>query len=123
MALQLDQPSGGNLITRVEAGCVWVNGKPWTEAVIVPWQGEVRPWGVSRFEDLETTHFEALLRDQPELVLFGTGARIRFAHPGLQQALHQARVGLDTMDLAAACRTYAVLSSEGRRVSAALLPI
>jgi uncharacterized protein len=123
MALQLDEPTGGNLITRVEAGCVWVNGRAWTSPVIVPWQGEVRAWHVDSFEALQASHFEALLADAPELVLFGSGARLRFAHPRLQQALHAARIGIDTMDLGAACRTYAVLTSEGRRVTAALLPV
>ena len=123
MALQLDEPTGGNLITRVEPGCVWVNGKPWTSPVIVPWQGAVRAWDVPGFEALEAGHFSELLADRPELVLFGSGARLRFAHPRLQQPLHAARIGIDTMDLGAACRTYAVLTSEGRRVTAALLPV
>lgn len=113
---------GGNLITRVEPGCVWVNGQAWTEPVVVPFQGEVRRWSVAGFDALSAEHFEALLVDRPEIVLLGTGATLRFAHPRLLTALHAARVGVDAMDLAAACRTYAVLTAEGRRVSAALLP-
>ncbi len=123
MALQLDEPIGGNRITRVEAGGVWVNGQAWTTPVVVPWDGPVRAWEVAGFDTLQALHFETLLADRPELVLFGTGARLRFVHPRLQHPLHAARVGIDTMDLAAACRTFAVLTSEGRRVSAALLPV
>jgi uncharacterized protein len=33
----------------------------------------------------------------------------------------QRRVGLETMDTQAACRTYNILAGEGRKVAAALL--
>jgi uncharacterized protein len=121
MALQLDTPSGGNHIHRIEPGCVWVNGQAWRESLLVPWDGEVRPWGVARFETLQARDFEALLDYRPELVLFASGTRLRFAPPALLRPLMAAGVGLDSMDLSAACRTFAVLASEGRRVLAALL--
>ncbi len=122
MKFQLDTATGGNLITRVEPGCVWVNGQAHQQSVLVPWAGPVTPWGASDFEGLETAHFDALLALKPELVLLGTGARLRFAHPGLTQGLMRAGIGLDCMDLAAACRTFSVLTAEGRKVLAALIP-
>ncbi|MBM3368738.1 MAG: hypothetical protein FJY43_10765, partial [Betaproteobacteria bacterium] len=42
-------------------------------------------------------------------------------HPRLTHALMQARVGLEVMDTAAACRTYNILMTEERHVAAALL--
>ncbi len=65
--------------------------------------------------------FEALLDYVPEVVLYGSGPRLRF--PGAQvMHLFQTRgIGFETMDTHAACRTYNVLSMEGRRVLAALL--
>jgi uncharacterized protein len=54
-------------------------------------------------------------------VIFGSGARLRFVSPTLYRALIDARIGLETMDSAAACRTYNVLAAEGRSVLAALL--
>ena len=41
--------------------------------------------------------------------------------PALLRPLIEARVGFETMDTAAACRTYNVLLAEGRSVIAALL--
>ena len=41
--------------------------------------------------------------------------------PALQRCLIERRIGIETMDTAAACRTYNVLASEGRKVLAALL--
>ena len=58
---------------------------------------------------------------KPELVIFGSGSRIRFVRPALLRALIERRIGIETMDTGAACRTYNVLLAEGRSVLAALL--
>ena len=55
------------------------------------------------------------------LVIFGSGARLRFPKPLLLRPLIDRRIGVETMDTAAACRTYNVLLAEGRSVVAALL--
>ena len=52
---------------------------------------------------------------------YGTGSRLRFPHPRLTAALTRARIGLEVMDVQAACRTYNILMAEERRVAAALL--
>ena len=54
-------------------------------------------------------------------MLLGTGARQRFPHPRLTAELAQAGIGLEVMDLQAACRTYNILVAEERKVAAALL--
>jgi uncharacterized protein len=54
-------------------------------------------------------------------VIFGSGPRQQFVQPGLYRCLIDARIGVETMDTAAACRTYNVLASEGRSVVAALI--
>jgi uncharacterized protein len=78
-------------------------------------------WNCQRFEDLSPAHF-AVLADLPvELVIFGSGARLRFPPPGWLGALMARRIGLETMDTAAACRTYNILAGEGRPVAALLL--
>ncbi len=123
MKFQLDTAAGGNLLTRVEPGCVWVNGQPHRSPVLVPWAGPVSAWPVDGFDGLRPAHFEAMRDLRPELVLLGTGARLRFAHPSLTHPLLQAGIGVDCMDLAAACRTYSVLTAEGRKVLAALMPM
>jgi len=72
-------------------------------------------------EQAKTAHFEQALELAPELVIFGSGARLQFVSPALQRCLIERRIGIETMDTAAACRTYNVLASEGRKVLAALL--
>jgi len=46
---------------------------------------------------------------------------LRFVRPALLQSLIGQRIGVETMDTLAACRTYNILAAEGRRVIAALL--
>jgi uncharacterized protein len=121
MKLQADRMEGLNAISRHGADGVIVNGIEYRRSVIVPWQGAVAPWDVQRFEALAEADFEALAALSPELVIFGSGARIRFPHPRLLRPLMARRIGIETMDVPAACRTYNVLLAEGRAVVAALL--
>lgn len=90
-------------------------------SVILSSQGQRVDWSCSRFEDLNEAHFAQLANFDAELIIFGSGKRIRFPHPAWLQALMVKRVGLETMDTGAACRTYNILAGEGRRVVVALL--
>jgi len=121
MKLQADRIEGQNAIARHGPDGVIVNGTEHRESVIVPWTGEVRPWHVGNFEALTEAHFEVLAALKPELVIFGSGPRIRFVKPQLMKMLIGQRIGVETMDTAAACRTYNVLLAEDRSVVAALL--
>jgi uncharacterized protein len=118
---QPDRAEGVNLISRHDGRRVWVGAAAYEWSVLVPAQGAVEPWNARSAADLAPVHFEHILRLKPELVIFGSGERLRFVAPTLYRALIEARVGLETMDTAAACRTYNVLASEGRVVVAALL--
>ena len=121
MKFQPETAAGGNVISRHEPGRVWVGGTAFTASVLVPWQGEVLAWDAPSLEALTPAHFERIAALAPEVVVFGSGARLRFVHPSLLRALIDRRIGVETMDTAAACRTYNVLVSEGRPAVAALL--
>ena len=90
-------------------------------SIVIGSRGEKFDWNCARFEDLTEEHFTQLAASQPELVIFGSGERLRFAPPAFMLALMQKRIGIETMDTLAACRTYNILAGEGRRVVAALL--
>ncbi|HEX2543207.1 MAG TPA: Mth938-like domain-containing protein [Caldimonas sp.] len=121
MKMRADRIEGQNAIARHGPDGVVVAGTEHTESVIVPWRGPVVPWNAAAFESLTAEHFERLAALGPELVIFGSGMRIRFPPPALLRPLIEARIGVETMDTAAACRTYNVLFAEGRPVVAALL--
>ncbi|MDO9094586.1 MAG: Mth938-like domain-containing protein [Rubrivivax sp.] len=121
MKFQPDTLDGVNVITRLEPGRLWVASTPFAHSVLVPWVGEVQDWQATGFGDLAAAHFERIGAFKPEVVIFGSGPRIRFAPPALMRSLIEQRIGVETMDTGAACRTYNVLVSEGRSVVAALL--
>jgi uncharacterized protein len=121
MKMRADRMEGQNAIARHGPDGVVVNTVTWTESVVVPWTGAVLPWHAAAFEELTTEHFARLASLAPELVIFGSGRRLRFPAPSLLRPLIEARVGFETMDTAAACRTYNVLLAEGRSVVTALL--
>lgn len=121
MKFQPDSLEGVNTIARQDSASVWVGNQSYSGSVIVPWSGPVRPWAPAHFDMLIQAHFDELAQLQPELVIFGSGARLRFAPPALLSGLIARRIGVESMDSAAACRTYNVLASEGRSVVAALL--
>ncbi|XZG71446.1 Mth938-like domain-containing protein [Chitinibacteraceae bacterium HSL-7] len=99
---------------------VSVNEVRYESSVIVT-PDSVLEWRPQTFESLEEGDFETLLSLNPELVLLGTGARIRFPHPRLSRALMAQHVGLDVMDTGALARTFNVLCAEGRQVVAVVL--
>ena len=121
MKFQPDTLDGVNVITRHEPGRLWVGSTAFAHSLLVPWVGDVQPWEAASLEDLAPGHFERIAAFRPEVVIFGSGPRLRFVPPGLMRSLIEQRVGVETMDTAAACRTYNVLVSEGRSVVAALL--
>ena len=111
----------GPSITGYGPGWVAVNGEKITSSVIISAMGGHSPWNCTAFDALQTSHFDLLADMAPELILFGSGERIRFPQPQWLQSLYTRRIGVETMDTQAACRTFNFLAGEGRRVVAALL--
>jgi uncharacterized protein len=99
---------------------VMVNGKRHESSVVVL-PDRVLDWNVKSFDALATEDFSILQGLGVEIVLLGTGARQRFPHPRLTAALARAGIGVEVMDVQAACRTYNILVAEERKVAAALL--
>ena len=77
-------------------------------------------WPPASLEELQLNHLEPIFELRPELVLLGTGARQQFAPAPIRAAFTTQRIGLEAMDLGAACRTFNILVQEDRRVAAAL---
>ena len=121
MKFQPDTTSGVNLITRRDSDRLWVGSTPYAHSVLVPWVGDVLPWHAAAMRELSAAHFQRILALRPKLVIFGSGALLRFPPPEMLRALIDQGIGVETMDTAAACRTYNVLVSEHRSAVAALL--
>ena len=120
MKLHLARAEGRNLFSGYGPGYVAINGTRYQRSLIVLADRLVE-WEPARFEDLTESAFSEVAGLPLEILVLGTGAKLRFPAPLLTRPLHAARIGLEVMDTQAACRTYNILLSEDRRVGAALL--
>jgi uncharacterized protein len=118
--LHLTRGEGRNHITGTGDGYVSVNGTRYEHSIVVT-PDHVAPWPVAETATLAAGHIAALLEHTPEITLLGTGARLTFPSAAVLRPLIEARIGYEIMDTGAACRTYAILMAEGRRVVAALI--
>ena len=120
MKLHASTPSALNTFTAYGEGYVMVNSQRF-EVNLIVLPEKILPWNVADFAALKESDFEVFLDMNLEILLLGTGPRQRFPHPRLGRALAAKRIGIEAMDLQAACRTYNILMAEERRVAAALL--
>ena len=120
MKLHASAPSALNTFSGYGDGFVAINGQR-HEANIVVMPEKLLPWGAASFDALKEADFDLFLGLDLEILLLGTGPKQRFPHPRLTKALAAKRIGVEAMDLQAACRTYNILMAEERRVAAALL--
>jgi len=116
-----DAPDGRNTFTGYGPGYVEVNGKRHTSSLVVSAGALVIDWPARSVDELSADHLAAILDLKPEIVIVGSGAAFRFPEPARLAPLHRARIGVEVMDTAAACRTYNILQGEGRNVVAALI--
>lgn len=124
MKFQLDPSEAGvNVVRAYAPGEVTINRQVYRGSLVLTRDRIITDCLPERFDELASRHFEALQALAPELVIFGSGGRLRFPAPVLTEPLINAQVGLEVMDTGAACRTYNILIGEGRRVVAALLMI
>jgi uncharacterized protein len=118
--LHASAPTHLNTFTGYGEGFVQLNGER-RESSLLVLPERVMDWPPASFEALAEAHFALIAELRPEIVLLGTGARLRFPHPRLTASLARAGIGLEVMDVQAACRTYNILMAEERVVVAALL--
>ncbi|KAI5993661.1 DUF498-domain-containing protein [Pisolithus albus] len=81
--------------------------------------------GMEKWEGWTNEHwsiFEVVV-PKPEILVFGTGARVEFVPPRVRSFITGLGIQLDVMDTRNASSTYNLLAEEGRRVAAALLPL
>lgn len=122
MKLHLNTDAGQLLFTGYGEDHVLINGHRHDASLLLTARGiEIAPWAGLGFDALTAAHFEWIAQRELDILLLGTGTRLRFPHPSLTRALLDARIGLEVMDIGALCRTYSILVTEGRSVGAAVL--
>ncbi len=108
------------LIQSYKAGQFKVNGQVYDYPVII--FGEtIGHWTVSSFQEINDQIKS--LAGHIDVLLIGAGASFSVLPPAERAKFQGLGFTVDVMDTPAACRTYNVLTSEGRRVAAALIPV
>lgn len=121
MKLHSTQTQQYQTVTGYDQGSVEINAISYqTSLLVLP---ELAPvsWSVTDFASLNAANFETIASHNPDVVILGTGVKQRFVHPGLTRCLTTQRIGVECMDSQAACRTYNILMTEGRKVALALI--
>ena len=121
MKLHLNTAGYIHLVRSYQAGQVVVAEQRYRRSLLLSPQRIIPDWRPLNFAELTANDVLTIAELEPEVVLLGTGQRLRFPAAPITRPLVERAVGLEVMDTAAACRTYNILASEGRRVVAALL--
>lgn len=120
MQFTLETTSQVNLVRAYSSSELRIGEARVRTSCIVTADKLIMDWEPRSFEALRTEHLMRLLALEPQIVLLGTGSQQRFAPPSMRAMLAERGVGLEVMDLGAACRTFNILVQEERRVAAAL---
>lgn len=107
-------------IRRVSGESIHVNAERYAQSLVLTPDEILGEWHDKPVDELIETDFAEVLDGSPEIVLLGTGTRNLFPPRELVFAFARRGVGLEVMDTAAAARTFNVLATEGRRVTAVL---
>ena len=83
----------------------------------------ISPWSAQGWGGLEDTAMILTLADRIDVLFVGMGAEVAHVPKGFRDVVEAAGIGVEVMNSPAACRTYNVLLSEGRRIAVALLPV
>ncbi|HVY08384.1 MAG TPA: Mth938-like domain-containing protein [Burkholderiales bacterium] len=121
MKLHPSQASTRNTFTGYGPGYVSVNGVRHEASLAVMPGKIVEGWNVANVDFLTARDLTDLAALNPEMILLGTGETLRFPATHVLAELAAAGIGVEIMDTRAACRTYNILSEEGRNVAACLI--
>ncbi|WP_153131857.1 Mth938-like domain-containing protein [Dechloromonas hortensis] len=121
MKLHQSNTAGLNMFTAYGEGYVAVNNEKHQKNLILLPESIILEWSTATVSTLTESDMQKLLGLGTEIILLGTGARLRFPAGPLLRPFAPAGIGLEVMDLQAACRTFNILAAEGRKVAAALL--
>lgn len=121
MDLTLERPGEHHYVRSIDERGVRVGEVFITSSLLISADQLIENWPPADVAQLSLDHLQAVLTLKPEVVLFGTGAKQVFLPQDLMVSFYQAGIGFEVMTTQAACRTFNVLVSEGRKVVAALM--
>jgi len=121
MQLTQNRNAGDYSIQSYTPGEIRIKDVSYTRSLILSPNQILVDWPPQTIQSLESQHLDAILELNPEIVLLGTGEQQHFLHPELLANLMAKHIGFEVMHTTAACHTFNLLVSEGRRVVAGLI--
>ena len=109
------------MFTAYGEGYIAVNFEKYEKNLILLPESIIPEWSTATPATLTEGDMQKLLELGTEIILLGTGNKLRFPAGALMRPFAPAGIGLEIMDTQAACRTYNILAAEGRKVAAAIL--
>ena len=100
-----------------------ISGQRFNSSVITL-PDEVHQIEIKNLSDIRDSHIKVLLdaSNEIEILLVGSGSVSNFFDPKIEKKI-QGKLSIEYMNTGAACRTYNILLSEGRKVAALLLAV
>ena len=108
-------------VRKADTTTVVVIDRAFTTSLLLSTSEAIANFPARTVDRLDAAAVEKILALQPEVVLLGTGARAVFPAQAVLGAFLKRGIGLETMDNAAAARTFNVLIGEGRNAVAVFL--
>ena len=123
MDLRQEKADNGPVITGFQKNAFKVDNIV-REGALLLTPRSLHPWRVDGdpLTGLTALIGEIGLDPAPELLLLGTGARLRRPTPDETSALEEMGIGLEVVDSRTAARIWGLLRAEERWIAAALLP-
>lgn len=119
--LDLDDNRAQYQIRAYKPGLIKINEKTITSSVIISPDSLIENWAPQTIQEFSAASLAPVIAMKPDILLIGTGSTLVFLPVETYGDLINQGIGVEIMDTSAACRTFNALTSENRRVVAALI--
>lgn len=119
-----EKPDSKVILQSYGPGKFKANQVEYTGSILIT-DEEVLPWTISQSGVLQISDFSLLkeMTKEFEFFLLGTGEKHIWPDSAVEAYLKDMGLIIESMSTASACRTYQILSSEGRRFLTGLIAI
>lgn len=121
MILSEDHSNATYQIKSISPGKIVINNETYTNSIIISAEKLISPWAPKNSSDITDADLLQLLELKPEIILIGTGESSMILTAKKLAPLLEKQFHVECMNTKAACRTYTILISEGRKVVAGLI--
>ena len=120
MELTLQSIKSGVFIKNYENHSLYIDDKIYSNNVLVT-SAAVENWDLNDIDSLHINDFKNVLDCEPEIIILGTGSNLVIPTSNIINDIQNRGIGFEFMITESACKTFNLLVSENRKVTAALI--